>query len=126
MPLLTYPTSDFVPFTKILSADMNGKLNAIKTLLNVTGLDDTNIQNVGITRATKLKTGTASYVIINDGTGAMSEEATLAISRGGLGTALMPTVSGQVIQVNAGGTGFTLAAPPTSATGNIFNYYRFN
>ncbi len=48
MPILTYPTADFTPFTKILSSDVNGKFNAIKTLLNTTGLDNTNIQNAGI------------------------------------------------------------------------------
>lgn len=58
MPLLTYTSSDFpfTPFTKIYSADINTCLNDIKTLFNTTGLDDTNLQNAGITLTTKGKT----------------------------------------------------------------------
>jgi hypothetical protein len=85
MPALTYSVSDFVAYTKILSASVNAKFTDIRTLLNTTKLDDDNIQNAGITRATKLKLGTANHVLINDGTGAMSSEAALAASRGGTG-----------------------------------------
>ena len=63
MPLLTYTSSGFpfVPFTKILSADVNQCFNDIKTLFNTTGLDDTNLQNAGISPLTKLKsTGAAA------------------------------------------------------------------
>lgn len=78
MPLLVYSVSDFVAFTKIRSADVNSRFNDIKTLLNTTGLDDTNLQNQGITPTTKLKTtgatagqflganGTSSPVWVNN------------------------------------------------------------
>jgi hypothetical protein len=59
MPLLSIPNT-FVPFTKILSSDMNANFTAISTLLNTTGLDDTNIQAAGISPTTKLKTTGAS------------------------------------------------------------------
>lgn len=56
MPLLTYTAASFpfTAFTKIISADVNTCFNDIKTLLNTTKLDDTNIQNAGITPTTKL------------------------------------------------------------------------
>lgn len=44
------------------------------------------LSNAAITRS-KLAAGTASYVLINTGAGVMSEEATLATSRGGLNIA---------------------------------------
>lgn len=120
---LTYTVSDFVPFTKILSADVNSRFNDIKNRLNAdgttaTGLGDDNIQSNtvsggGLTRSTKLKAGTANYVIINGSDGKMSEEATLASTRGGLGFA--PTISsstaGKVVGVNDGGTALELRSP---------------
>ncbi len=82
MPALSYSISPFQPNTRILSADVNSNFDAIKTLLNTTGLDDSNIQNAGITRATKLKTGTAGAVLVNAATtGVMSE---LIVSAGSL------------------------------------------
>lgn len=127
MPLLSYTSSDFPfqPFTKIFSADINQCFNDVKTLLNVTGLDDTNLAANGITRGTKLKTGTANYVVINDGTGAMSEEAALAAARGGTGASLNPA-GGQtddVIKVSAGV--LILGSTPTPAPVKIFNFYKF-
>lgn len=58
MPLLVFTSTGFpfVPFTKIFSADVNQTFNDIKTLLNTTKLDDTNLQNAGITPTSKLNT----------------------------------------------------------------------
>lgn len=111
MPALTIPNS-FTAGTLIQAAQMNANFTAITTLLNTTLLDDTNIQNAGITRATKLKLGTANHVIINDGTGAMSSEALLALSRGGTGTALAFTTGdgGKVLTVNSAENAFELRA----------------
>lgn len=126
MPLLVYSYPDFTPNTTILSAQVNAKYNDIKTLLNTTKLDDSNIQDAGLTRATKLKTGTANYVIINDEDGKMSEEAQLSVSRGGTGLSLSLTTgdAGKVIQVNAAGTAMELAAPPESAGSKLYIYNR--
>ena len=125
MPSLSYSYPDFTPNTLIQSSQVNAKFNDIKTLLNTTKLDDTNLQNAGITRATKLKTGTANYVLINNGSGAMSEEATLATSRGGTGVALSPTGAdvGKTLQVDSGGS-FVLGNPTENPSGKIFNYFR--
>lgn len=129
MPALTYTSANFpfTPFTKIYSADINTCLNDIKTLLNTTGLDDTNIQNAGITRGTKLKLGTAGYVVINSGTGAMSEEQYLATSRGGLNADVTPagaSDSGKALVVNAAGTAFQLA-PVSNSPLTLYAFYSY-
>jgi len=117
---LSYSVSDFTPFTKIRSADVNSRFTDIRNRLNydgtsATGLGDDNLQSNtvsggGLTRNTKLKAGTANYVVINDSNGKMSEEATLATARGGLGFA--PTVSaanaGKVVGVNDAGSALEL------------------
>lgn len=59
MPALTYSVSDFTPFTKIRSADVNTRFQDIKTLLNTTKLDDDNIQALGISLS-KLKQSSAT------------------------------------------------------------------
>lgn len=140
MPLLTFSSSGFpfVAFTKILSADVNQSFNDIKNCLNwagttstTTGLNDDNIQSItasqgGLTRATKLKAGTANYVLINDSNGAMSEESALAISRGGTGTSLSLGVAnaGRGLAVNSAGTALEISA--SMAGLNVLNYYRFS
>lgn len=121
---LTYPVAPFLPFTKIVSADMNAQLNAIKSRVNwaggtdaATGLGDDNIQSNnasggGLTRASKLKAGTANFVVVNDGTGKMSEVAQIASTQGGLG--FNPSFTGnagQAVVVNNTETGFTLGSP---------------
>lgn len=124
---LSYTVSDFTPFTKIISADVNSRFSDIKSRINwaggtsaTTGLGDDNIQSIaasggGLTRATKLKAGTASHVLINDGAGAMSSEAILANSRGGLGVALTPTTTGDVLQVGPGAVYILGSTPPPPA-----------
>jgi len=114
MPALVYSVSDFVANTLIKSADVNSRFTDIKTLLNTTGLDDTNLANAGITRATKLKTGTASHVIINDGTGAMSSEAALLPVRGGTG--LSSPTAGSLLVTN-GASAMTALAAATAGRG---------
>lgn len=141
MPALVYTVSPFVPFTKILSADVNQYFTDIKSRVNwaggtsaTTGLNDDNIQSIaasggGLTRATKLKVGTANYVLINSGTGAMSEEATLDLSRGGIGFAVVPGnyQAGDVLQINPGLTAFTIGAPTAvPAPSRLFNFLRFS
>lgn len=71
MPLLSYTAITdypFQPFTKIYSSDINAMFAAIQTLLNTTKLDNTNIQNLGIS-ATKLSPsgGSAGQFLANNG-----------------------------------------------------------
>lgn len=118
---LVYSNPNFIPLTVIKSADVNAKFTDIKSRLNwdgstaTTGLGDDNIQSNtvsggGLTRATKLKAGTANYVLINGSDGKMSEEAQLATTRGGLGfnPTLSSTTAGKVVGVNDAGNALEL------------------
>lgn len=71
--------------------------------------------SAGMTRS-KLASGTASHVIINDASGVMSSEATLAVSRGGTGLST-PGTSGNVL--TSDGTGWVSSAP---AAGGTYTY----
>lgn len=136
MPALVYTVSPFVPFTKISSSDVNQYFTDIKNRVNwsggtdtTTGLGDTNIQSVaasggGLTRATKLKLGTANHVVINDGTGAMSSESALALSRGGTGASLTIGTTGQTLQVSSGGA-IVIADAPIAPQSRVYSYYKF-
>lgn len=135
---LVFQVADFTPFTKIISADMNSRFQDIKDRFNwagntTTGLGDDNVQSNtvsggGLTRATKLKLGTAGQVLINDGTGAMSSEATLSVTRGGSGLNIVigSQNPGDVIQVNSTATAFEVS-PPTavSASLRVYQYLFF-
>lgn len=134
MPSLVYTSSDFPfqPFTKIFSADVNQCFNDIKTLLNTTKLDSTNVQVHGLTRqgvSSNLAAGTANHVVINDSNGDLSSEAQLALSRGGTGLNIVPgsQTPGDVIQINALGTALEIAAPSAvPASLRVFQYYNFS
>lgn len=122
---LTYTVSDFIPFTKILSSDVNSRFNDIKNRLNwaggsdaTTGLGDDNIQSNtasggGLTRSTKLKAGTANYAVYNDADGKLTEAASLPTTAGGLG--FIPTINstnaGKAVVINSGGSAFELGSP---------------
>lgn len=109
MPALTYPTSDFVPFTKILSSEVNGKFTAIKTLLNTTGLSYTNLQlnNLMYTSQTSMQ------VVGTNATGYMTTQPLVLVTQGGTGISVSFAAQspGDVFQINAGGTAFTVGAP---------------
>jgi hypothetical protein len=126
MPLLTYSNPPFTPNTVIRSALVNAKYTDIQTLLNTTKLDDVNLQDAGITRSSKLKAGTPSYVIVNDTDGKMSEVVALAPSQGGTGLQITPTSgdAGKVLQVGTDGN-FELAAPPESPGTRLYVFNRF-
>lgn len=128
--LLSYTKSAFVAFTKIVAADMNQYFTDLKSRINwaggtdtATGLGDDNIQSNaaaggGLTRSTKLKAGTANYVVINDGSGNMTEEQYLAVSRGGAGQSLSSAVSGDAPIYN----GSTFAPSGPIPAGVTFPY----
>ncbi len=137
---LTYTVSPYVPFQKILSANINQDKTDIQSRINwaggtsaTTGLGDDNLQSVaasggGLTRATKLKLGTADHVLINSGTGAMSSEAQLAITRGGTGLniTIASQSPGDIFQVNSTSTALVLSQPtavPSSL--KMFQFYNF-
>ncbi len=136
---LVYTVSPYVPFTKILSANINQDKTDIQSRINwaggtsaTTGLGDDNLQSNaasggGLTRSTKLKAGTADYVVINDGTGKMSEEAALSLTRGGTGlnVTIGSQSAGDVYQVNSNLSAIILAAPPVPGPLKIYQFYTF-
>ncbi len=106
--VLTDQTATTVPYL-----DANKKL--VSSAVTPTELDY--LHSGGLPRSL-LATGTADHVIINNGSGALSSEANLAISRGGTGAgtkaaafdALSPmSASGDIIYGGASGTGTRLA-----------------
>lgn len=139
MPAYNYTVSDFTPFTKIVSADVNLRFSNIKTWINwdgsttTSGLNDNNIQSNtvsggGLTRSSKLKSGTANYVVINDSSGNMTEEAQLALVRGGTSLNIVPgnQQPGDVFQVNSTATAMTLSAPlGVPASLRVFQFNSF-
>lgn len=90
---------------------------------SITNIEDADIKAGAAIARNKLASGTASHVLINDGSGVMSSEAQLAISRGGTGQAtataafdaLSPmTTLGDLIYGGASGTRTRLAGNTTT------------
>lgn len=82
--ILTVPTSSGTLLTgsgggTITGASIDADANTI------TNIDDNEIKALAAIQRSKLANGTANHVIINNGSGAFSSEATLAKSRGGSG-----------------------------------------
>lgn len=102
---------------KIANANVDASAAIAYSKLNLTGAVVDGDLAGSITR-TKLATGSANHVLINDGSGDVSSEAALAISRGGTGAstasggfdALSPlTTQGDLLYGGASGTGTRLA-----------------
>jgi hypothetical protein len=152
MPVYNYTVSDFTPFTKIVSADVNSKFTSVKTWINwdgsgtTSGLADSNIQSNsvsggGLTRATKLKLGTAKSFVVNDSTGALADltagnnktiytdgsgvmtAGTLPLIAGGTGVALTVGVTDDVLKVVSGALAFGSSPMPPQA--RVFSFYNF-
>jgi hypothetical protein len=123
---LVYPTADFVPFTKILSSEVNGKFTAISTLLNTTKLSDTNLQDHGISWI-KLTLQAVSQVAVTDTLGQLTVSAVLASALGGTGFAFTSTTlnAGLVVQANGTGTALTLDAAPTPSSLKMYQWNHF-
>jgi hypothetical protein len=121
MPNLTYTLSPFLPFTKIASADANQYFTDIKTLLNTTKLDSTNVQQYGLSRD-RIAAGSTDHVLINDASGHLSSEATLARVRGGLQFApALTNNAGKAIVVNDAESAFELGSPSQAALTQSFS-----
>lgn len=133
MPALVYSSSNFpfVPFTKIYSADVNSCFTDIRTLLNTTGLNYTNVQVHGLTRlgaSSNLAAGTANYAVFNDSSGDLSEAAYLPTAQGGMNNNVTPASAadaGKTLKVDSTGLKYELSSAPVT-TLNVFNYYAFS
>lgn len=126
MPALTYPSGDFAPFTKILSSEVNGKFNAIATLLNTTKLDSTNVQQYGLSYD-RLTLQTSVQVAVTDTIGRLSVTQALPSVNGGFGFSFTPTTvqANQVLQVNALGTALTFGSTPEGPAGKLYAFNHF-
>lgn len=154
--LLSYAVSDFIPFTKIVSADVNSRFSDIKNRFNwaggtdaTTGLGDDNLQSItasggGLTRATKLKAGTANAVIINnsttgamsefvpgaskalytDGSGILTSATSLPLAQGGTGSSLTIGNEQDTLQVINGVVAF--GVPPVPSALRVYTFYRYS
>lgn len=85
----------------ILNGDFSGT-----PVTGITGLTNASLAVGAAIDRTKIANGTINHVVINSGTGVLSSEAQLAISRGGTGTNSVPA-NGQLLIGN--GTGYTAA-----------------
>jgi hypothetical protein len=90
---------------KTIDADLN----------TITNIEDADIKAGANIARSKIASGTANHVIINDGTGALSSEAQLAASRGGTGGDSSAATG--VAQVNAGVWSYSDVDLTTSVTG---------
>lgn len=123
---LIYPTGDFQPFTKILSAEVNGKFNAITTLLNTTKLSDTNVQQNGLSWD-RLTLQVSSQVAVTNTLGQLTVTAILPAINGGLGFSFASTTlnAGLVVQANSTGSALTIDAGPTPPSVKMYQWNHF-
>lgn len=91
-----------------VTVTLDGGSNEIDLAVGSGTLTDTHINASAAIARTKLASGTANHVIINDGSGVLSSEALLAVSRGGTnsGTALnnnrvMVSSGGAIVEASA-------------------------
>lgn len=161
--LVTVPSATSVLATRALSETFTNKtidadLNTLQDIdnneikasagiiyskLNLTGsLVDADIAALAAVSRSKLASGTSNHVLVNDGSGVMSSEAQLAVSRGGTGSASLtannvilgngtsavlfvaPGTSGNVLTSN--GTTWASTAPAASAYTFIGSAYYAN
>lgn len=94
----------------------------------ISGLANANVDAAAGIARSKLANGSASHVVINDGSGGFSSEAQLAIARGGTGLGTLGT-AGQALRVNAGATGLEYASvggdvvgPASATSGRVAVY----
>lgn len=126
MPTLTV-TKTYLDGDVLTEADLDAIRTSIQTFVNTTKLDDSNLQDAGITRATKLKVGTVNHVLINAADGTMSSEAALSQTRGGTGLGLSLTIAdaGKTLVVNPAGSAFALTTAAETPLSKVFAFNNF-
>lgn len=121
MPNLTYTISAYVPFTKILSANINQDKTDIQNRLNwtgsgvATGLDGTNIQSTtAIAEVKAALTTQAVTVTATTGQGTNGNSITLAFTAGAVAGSEVVTVVGTAVSVQVS-SGVSTAAQVVTA-----------
>ncbi len=116
--LLKADSGGLVSSSPLLNADVDAsaaiaysKLNLASSIVTGDIVDGTIVDgdinaSAAIAR-TKIASGTASHVVINNGSGVMSSEAQLSVARGGTGVDASSAANGRLLIGN--GTGFTVA-----------------
>lgn len=89
------------------AAAFTGVVKAATGVFSASTIVDADVSASAAITRTKLANGTANHVIINSGTGALSSEAQLGVSRGGTGVNGSTATNGQLLIGN--GSGYTLA-----------------
>lgn len=102
--------------TSIVNADISGSAAIAYSKLNLaTSIVNADIATSAAIARSKVAAGTASHVVINDGSGNLSSEASLAVSRGGTGQTSY--TDGQLLIGNS--TGNTLSKATLTAGTNV-------
>jgi formylglycine-generating enzyme required for sulfatase activity len=92
----------------------------------ISNIEDSEIKaGANIARA-KLASGTASHVLVNDGSGVMSSEAQLAISRGGTGAASASAALTNLLPSQTGNSGKVLSTDGTAASWTALSTTNWN
>lgn len=94
---------------KVLVRDALGAVSSAK-------LVNANVDSSAALDRSKLADGTADHVVINNGTGGLTSEANLAISRGGTGAGTASTALNNLLPTQTGNSGKVLS---TDGAGNI-------
>jgi len=113
--VLTLPSSTDTLIGKATTDIFTNKtIDADGTGNSISNIENADIKTGAAITRTKLANGTASHVLINDGSGIISSEANLTVSRGGTGAGSFTADS---VLLGNGTSAFQLVAPSTS--GNV-------
>jgi len=115
----------------IVNADINAGAAIAYSKLALTGsIVDADVATGAAIARSKIAAGTASHVVVNDGSGNLSSVATLPVSQGGTGLNALGSAL-QLLRVNAGATGLEFATisgvgdvsgPSSSVTNGIAQF----
>ena len=112
---------DTLEFYKLNGADagkisvaLDGANNEIDLAIVAGSLVDADLSASANVARTKLASGSANHVLINDGSGVMSSEAQLSLARGGTGSDLSSANGDRIMVSNAAGTALVELAAITA------------
>jgi hypothetical protein len=101
----------------------NKTIDADGTGNSITNIENADIKSGAAIARNKLASGTINHVLINDGSGVMSSEATLAKSRGGAGADMSSvTFPSSGVLVTEGATQTLTAKTLTTPTTDVLNF----